>query len=95
MKNYKPPVFHGSYYLFLLFAFLLFSCNSNDVSVNNNGADSLTDEQKRLPENALKGLVVTNGLEVRTMATEPMLKNPTITGLILMAILPIILVTGL
>jgi putative membrane-bound dehydrogenase-like protein len=77
MKNYKPPVFHGSYYLFLLFAFLLFSCNSNDVSVNNNGADSLTDEQKRLPENALKGLVVTNGLEVRTMATEPMLKNPT------------------
>ena len=39
--------------------------------------DSLTDEQKRLPENALKGLVVANGLEVHTMATEPMLKNPT------------------
>ena len=37
----------------------------------------LTDAQKRLPENALKGLTVAPGLEVRTFATEPMLENPT------------------
>ncbi|MBC7892429.1 MAG: dehydrogenase, partial [Sphingobacteriaceae bacterium] len=37
----------------------------------------LTDTQKRLPENALKGLAVASGLEVRTVATEPMLQNPT------------------
>jgi len=30
-----------------------------------------------LPENALKGLEVFEGLDVRTVATEPMLKNPT------------------
>lgn len=38
---------------------------------------TLTDTQKRLPENALKGLAVASGLEVRTVATEPMLQNPT------------------
>ncbi len=41
------------------------------------GSDSLTEDQKRLPENALKGLTTTEGLEVRLMAAEPMLKNPT------------------
>ena len=39
--------------------------------------DSLTEEQKHLPENALKGLTIADGLEVKPMATEPMLKNPT------------------
>ncbi len=38
---------------------------------------TLTEEQKRLPENALKGLRVAPGLEVRPFATEPMLQNPT------------------
>jgi putative membrane-bound dehydrogenase-like protein len=37
----------------------------------------LTEEQKRLPENALKGLKVADGLVATTFATEPMLKNPT------------------
>ncbi len=40
-------------------------------------SDSLTEAAKRLPQNTLKGLVVATGLEVETMATEPMLKNPT------------------
>src|SRR5688500_17884868 len=39
--------------------------------------DTIPAIDKRLPENALKGLVIANGLEVKTMATEPMLKNPT------------------
>ena len=37
----------------------------------------LTEQEKHEPENALQGLVAYNGLEVHTMATEPMLKNPT------------------
>ena len=38
---------------------------------------TLTDKEVHEAENALQGLVAYNGLEVRTMATEPMLKNPT------------------
>ncbi|GAB3278871.1 hypothetical protein GCM10027347_53340 [Larkinella harenae] len=37
----------------------------------------LTEDQKRLPQNALKGLSVASGLTVQLMATEPTLKNPT------------------
>ena len=63
---------------FLLTIHLLVSCNNNqrkpEVSTVN---DSLTEEQRHLPENALKGLVVAEGLEVKPVATEPMLKNPT------------------
>ncbi|HVX52147.1 MAG TPA: PVC-type heme-binding CxxCH protein [Chitinophagaceae bacterium] len=54
---------------------LFTACNSGTST--NGSTDSLTDAQKRLPENALKGLDVFEGLEVHTMATEPMLKNPT------------------
>jgi putative membrane-bound dehydrogenase-like protein len=63
-----------------LFAAILFaaSCNSNGSgSASSNSTDSLSEQQKHDPENALKGLVSYNGLEVHTMATEPMLKNPT------------------
>ena len=57
---------------------MLISCNSNeDVSAPGNTSDSLTEDQLHLPENALKGLVIAEGLEVKAMATEPMLKNPT------------------
>jgi putative membrane-bound dehydrogenase-like protein len=37
----------------------------------------LTDEEKRLPENAVKGLKVAEGLEAQLFAHEPMLTNPT------------------
>ena len=40
-------------------------------------SDSLTEEQQHLPENALKGLDIAEGLEVIPVASEPMLKNPT------------------
>lgn len=39
--------------------------------------DTLTEEQKHLPENALKSLTVAQGLVVKPFATEPMLRNPT------------------
>jgi len=59
-------------------AVMFAGCNSNtSTTPTPSTTDSLTDAQKRMPENALKGLDVFEGLEVRTMATEPMLKNPT------------------
>jgi putative membrane-bound dehydrogenase-like protein len=57
---------------------VLIACNNSNTSQEANyKADTLSESQKHLPENALKGLVVASGLEVKTMATEPMLKNPT------------------
>ncbi len=46
-------------------------------SANQQRDTTLTEAQKRLPENALKGLTVGAGLEVHAFATEPMLQNPT------------------
>src|SRR5215203_5932486 len=76
MTNCKSTFLKCTYYLALL-SILFYCCNSSGEDVKVANADSLTDAEKRLPENALKGLVVSNGLEVKTMATEPMLKNPT------------------
>lgn len=77
MRYFKPGIFHYCY-IVLLCSIFFFACNSPaDTKAGNAATDSLTQEQQRLPENALKGLVAFEGLEVRTMATEPMLKNPT------------------
>ncbi len=55
-----------------LFVFaLLVSCG------NPEGNRELSDEEKRLPENALKGLQMAQGLEVQLLASEPALRNPT------------------
>lgn len=51
----------------------LFSCRPPEV----HDFSSLTEEQKRLPENALAGMTVTSGLEVNLFASEPMVTNPT------------------
>src|SRR6478735_8818460 len=56
------------------------ACTNSGSDTNtaaNTGSDSLTGEQKHASANALKGLVAFEGLEVHTVATEPMLKNPT------------------
>lgn len=75
MRYFKSGILQLFFYFFPLF---FFACNTEaDTKTANDTTDSLTEEQKRLPENALKGLVTVEGLEVRTMATEPMLKNPT------------------
>ena len=59
----------------LILVLLLTGCNNGTSTTSS--TDSLTDAQKRLPENALKGLDIFDGLEVHAVATEPMLKNPT------------------
>jgi putative membrane-bound dehydrogenase-like protein len=55
----------------------LISCNNSENSSKTRKTDTLTEEQKHVPENALKGLTAFNGLEIHAMATEPMLRNPT------------------
>lgn len=39
--------------------------------------DQLTEEEKRLPENALKGIKMADGLEATLFASEPIITNPT------------------
>ncbi|MBS1610530.1 MAG: c-type cytochrome [Bacteroidetes bacterium] len=63
-----------------IFSLLIIICSCGNQQTNDiikASTDTLTEEQKHLPENALKGLTVAEGLEVKPFATEPMLKNPT------------------
>lgn len=63
----------------LLFAFFIFcspglySCGNNKTTSKAGTSDTLTETEKHLAQNALKGLKVFEGLEVSTFATEPML----------------------
>ncbi|WP_153798629.1 PVC-type heme-binding CxxCH protein [Foetidibacter luteolus] len=61
--------------LFVVSVFFI-SCGGGGEKLSP-ATDTLTEEQKHLPENALKGLEIDEGLEVKPFATEPMLKNPT------------------
>ena len=57
---------------------LIEACSSaSSKQVYNLSDTSLTEEQKRFSSNALKGLYITAGLKIQTMATEPTLVNPT------------------
>jgi len=58
-----------------LFIFLI-SCSQSDKKTTGS-EDSLPDSLKHLPQNSLKGLKTTEGLEVQMMASEPILRNPT------------------
>lgn len=40
-------------------------------------SDTMSDEEKRRPENAVKNLKVTEGVQVQLFASEPMMTNPT------------------
>src|SRR6478736_7606190 len=74
----KPSYFLSKSLFFGMTLIFLTACNnSGDQVSDNKGTDTLTETQKHLSENALKGLHVYAGLDVETMATEPMLKNPT------------------
>ncbi len=57
--------------------YLGFNHFSNKKASNISMLDSLSEDNKRLTTNALKGLEITEGLEVTLFATEPMLINPT------------------
>lgn len=67
--------------LLLLTSLFFVSCSDSGTAGSGDkqtaATDTLTEEQRHLPENALKGLTVADSLEVHPFATEPMLKNPT------------------
>ena len=65
-----------------IFLFVFISCNQDSkVASSRAERDSayvkLTDEEKRLPENAIAGLEIADGLNVSLFASEPMIGNPT------------------
>ncbi len=66
-----PIFFIGS----LLFNndFTSFSGHSSKVILS----DTLTEDEKRLPENAIKSLKVADGLRIQLFASEPVMTNPT------------------
>ncbi|HEY5919734.1 MAG TPA: PVC-type heme-binding CxxCH protein [Chryseolinea sp.] len=61
------------WWMYSLAILQLFSCRD----VKQIDFSSLTEEQKRLPENALSSMTVTKGLSVELFASEPMVTNPT------------------
>jgi putative membrane-bound dehydrogenase-like protein len=83
MKKNEQRLSHYFLLVHLLVCIIYFSSCNNKGSVKEvkqtakTDTAGLTEEQKHLPENALKGLTVAEGLEVHAFATEPMLKNPT------------------
>lgn len=60
----------------LLSFIIIFLLNCEPVK-NEKSFDLLTDDEKRLSENALSGMTAATGLEVELFAAEPMVTNPT------------------
>lgn len=79
--KFHQNVLHATYCIAAIFTIACAtSCNNtvNKTTHGNAKPDSLTNEQMRLPENALKGLTNSSqDLQIGLMASEPMLKNPT------------------
>ena len=61
---------------FVYLLFFVFACGDK-TSENNTVSDTLSEEQRHLPQNSLKGLIVADGLEVKMMSCEPVLRNAT------------------
>jgi putative membrane-bound dehydrogenase-like protein len=60
-----------------LIFFLLSSCQSSTDKNSEKLYDSLSVEERRMPENALQGLKIAEGLEATLFASEPDITNPT------------------
>ena len=67
------------YYYFSLTTVIIFLAWIGPSTLKKIGIDrsQLTEEQKRLPENAVSALKVADGLKVGLFASEPMMTNPT------------------
>ena len=67
------------FYTVILFALIssVVSCRSDRNDKHISDFASLTEDHKRLPENALSSMKVADGLEVQLFASEPMVSNPT------------------
>jgi len=76
MIDLKTAILKKSCVLSLAALLVLFGCNSPAKKVDVDRT-KLTDEQKRLPGNAISALKVANGLDVALFASEPVMTNPT------------------
>ncbi|MEP7251674.1 MAG: PVC-type heme-binding CxxCH protein [Ginsengibacter sp.] len=70
------------FFALIITAFYLSNCNTAEQKTStkaerDSAYNKLTDEDKRLPENALAGLEVADGLQASLFASEPMMGNPT------------------
>jgi len=73
----KPSCLKNSR-LFIVFGLLLlFACTNSIKRAPAVDRSKLTEEQKRLPENALSSFTVADGLQVEQFASEPRMTNPT------------------
>ncbi|WP_439481738.1 PVC-type heme-binding CxxCH protein [Cyclobacterium plantarum] len=61
----------------MLFLALGVACSPDTEEASEHPFDQLTEEEKRLPENALVGIKVNEKVKVNLFASEPMLTNPT------------------
>ena len=68
---------HVKQFLIILLSYCIVACNNSIDNAEKTKNDSIIEAEKHQPENALKGLVVTDQLEIKKFATEPMLQNPT------------------
>ena len=64
-------------YASVVVATAFFSCQPSSRQDAASVYDSLSEEERRLPENALKGIKIANGLEATLFASEPTITNPT------------------
>jgi putative membrane-bound dehydrogenase-like protein len=62
---------------FVCSAIILVSCNTQKDQRSARVFNELTEDQKRLPENALSSMHVAEGVQVELFASEPMITNPT------------------
>ncbi len=77
MKFKYHKLIHMKQYLIIVLSYCIVACNNTVDDTNISKNDTLSEVEKHLPENALKGLVVADELEIKKFATEPMLQNPT------------------
>ncbi len=73
--NHSYSKLSGRLVAFLIPLVMISACGTGNPA--DDGFDALTEEERHLPENALKGIVMTNGLEILSYAAEPLLVNPT------------------
>ncbi len=72
----KPAILKNSCVFSLAALLIVFGCNSPARKVDVDRT-KLTDEQKRLPGNAISAMKVATGLDIALFASEPMMTNPT------------------
>jgi putative membrane-bound dehydrogenase-like protein len=73
----KPSCLKNNRLIIVLGLLLLFACEHAAKKVTVVDRSKLTDDEKRLPENALSSFKVADGLQVQLFASEPRMTNPT------------------